>query len=576
MKKNHIVTLKDVYKKYSADQEKICAPDETVKRVKEKLKSVDIDILSYTERIDNGRIGIPVYFSVCGKDAFALTNTKKQMGKGASESQAEASAVMELIERYSFFSFDKNENNFFLQNYNDIKEKDKIGFEDIAKSVGDYDDLEIKKRIFEDIPFRWTKAFNLTKNKEVLIPFDWFFSINEFNGACAGNCVEEAIIQGLCEVAERHNCAYLLKNKIKASRIDYEKADDVHAKEMISKYKKEGIKLIISDLTLDIKIPTISVLAIDEATFPLKSEIVWTAGTCANPLKALNRSLTETAQLAGDFDTSARYVASGLFKPSNLSDAKRFINEISYIDIKSIPDLSNDNLRIEAENLISAFPCDIIAVNTTHPLLDIPAFYVIAPGTMFRERSGAGAAMFCAKHIANAMSPQKALSKLKNIDKMLPEKYYIQFYMGLLNLQLNDIDTAYKYFEKAEKLDPLEEDAASIYSYMGECLKNKGDYEKAIEVLKKGEKNDKERTDIYNFIGFCYFKLKKHEDSIKYFEKSIRLDPSSAIDYANIASNYRELKDTEKAILYYEKALDINPFLDFALDNLLKLKGSDE
>jgi len=35
-----------------------------------KAKELDLDILERTLRIDNGRLGIPVYFSVCGKDAL--------------------------------------------------------------------------------------------------------------------------------------------------------------------------------------------------------------------------------------------------------------------------------------------------------------------------------------------------------------------------------------------------------------------------------------------------------------------------------------------------------------------------
>jgi len=87
----------------------VLRPEETVRRFKEKLKEVDLDILEETVRIDNGRLDIPVYFSLCGQDALRIIGTKKQMGKGGSPHQAEASAVMELVERFSFFSFYKNQ-----------------------------------------------------------------------------------------------------------------------------------------------------------------------------------------------------------------------------------------------------------------------------------------------------------------------------------------------------------------------------------------------------------------------------------------------------------------------------------
>ena len=109
----HKIVLNDAFKRYTKDQDKILPPEETVKRFKENLKEIDLDLLEKAVRIDNNRLDIPVFFSICGRDAQAATGTKKQMGKGATPQQAEASAVMELAERFSFFSFCKNSENFF-------------------------------------------------------------------------------------------------------------------------------------------------------------------------------------------------------------------------------------------------------------------------------------------------------------------------------------------------------------------------------------------------------------------------------------------------------------------------------
>jgi ribosomal protein S12 methylthiotransferase accessory factor len=100
-----------------------------------------------------------------------------------------------------------------------------------------------------------------------------------------------------------------------------------------------------------------------------------------------------------------------------------------------------------------------------------------------------------------------------------------------------------------------------------------GDYNAALDVLKKGEAYDNERTDIYNLMGFCYFMQKQHEKAIAAFKKVIALNPSSAIDYANIASNYRDMGDTDNAIAYYQIALSIDSSIDFARSNLDKLVG---
>jgi len=58
------IKLRDAFKGYTFDQDKIITPEETVGRFKNRLKEVNLDILEETVRIDNGRLNIPIYFSV--------------------------------------------------------------------------------------------------------------------------------------------------------------------------------------------------------------------------------------------------------------------------------------------------------------------------------------------------------------------------------------------------------------------------------------------------------------------------------------------------------------------------------
>jgi ribosomal protein S12 methylthiotransferase accessory factor len=571
------VRLSDAYKRATYDQDKILTPEETVRRFGEKLKKLDLDIFKRAVRIDNGRLGIPVYFSLCGTDAVHIIGTQKQMGKGGTPQQAEASACMELAERFSFFSFAKNRDNFFTDTFANVKDR-AIPFEMIASSVhDDSDDLPISRKIFESLPLKWTRAYNLTREQETSVPFDWFFAINEFNGPSAGNCVEEALSQGICEIMERHTSSLISHNKLRVPLIRPESATDPLVVEMIQKYNKVGVKLFITDFSLDTGIATVGVLAYDPGTYPDLSEIVWTAGTTPDPQKALSRALTEVAQLSGDFDTAANYVASGLPKFGTLEEADYVINPgTDIVDITSLPDLSDDNIKVEVENLVAALAgksMDVIVIDTMHPDLRIPAFYTIVPGAHFRERAlGTSVGMFSAKHISENRSPGKAIDELLEMDRMLPGKYYVQFYLGSCHLDVNEPDAALNHFKNALKLDPNEQDIPSIYSYMGVALKDLEEYREALNVLKEGEKLDNERTDIYNLMGFCHFKLKEHEKAIENFKKVIHLDPTSAIDYANIASNYREMGEKQKAIRYYEMALTLDSSIEFARHNLEKLR----
>jgi len=482
---------------------------------------------------------------------------------------------MELAERFSFFSFCKAPENFFVEEYRNLRGP-ALPFEAIALSVhGNTDDMGKAQEVFSTLPLKWTWAYNMTRQEEVLIPFNWFFAINEYNGPSAGNCVEEALSQGICEIVERHVSSIVSREKLSVPAINMNSVTDPLVLEMIGKYKKAGVRVFVSDFSLDTGIPTVGVLAYDPSTFPDRSEIVWTAGTTPDPQKALGRALTEVAQLAGDFNTSSNYVASGLPKFGTLEEADFVIHADSERGIADLPDLSHDNIKVEVENCISALSrigLEVIVVNVTHPKLGVPAFYTIVPGAHFRERAaGISVGMFSAKLIAESGNPEWAMAELHKVDTLIPKQYYVKFFLGSCHLSMNEQSEAIRYFEEALSLDPKEEDIASIYSYMGVCLKDLGQYRKAITVLQKAEGYDNGRTDIYNLMGFCYFKLKEHERAIECFQEVLRLDPTSAIDYANIASNYRDMGDKEQAVRYFQLALELDPTIEFARDNLSRL-----
>ncbi|MFW6333800.1 MAG: YcaO-like family protein [Desulfosalsimonas sp.] len=569
--------LGDAYKNYTADQDKTVPPEKTLEDARRRFAGLGLDILKETMRIDNGRLDIPVYFSVCGSDAQALTGTSKQMGKGATPQQAEASAVMELVERFSFYSFVARPENFTEATFRELGEN-ALDFQHIAQSVhDDSEDLEAARRVFENLELKWAEGFNLTADRPVLVPFEWFFAINEFNGTSAGNCPEEALCQGICEIVERHVSDLVWENRLPVPGIDPDSADDLMVKQMLSKYRKNGIKIYVSDFTLDTGIPTVGVLAWDPQTFPEKSEIVWTAGTAPDPRKAFSRALSETAQLAGDFNSGANYVASGLPKLSSLSRAEFVTDPDRVLGIKELPDLSDANILTEIKRCIARLSetgLEVISIDTTHPGLGIPAFYTMAPGARFRERArAASVGMFCARLVAEKYEPGRAAEELEKMDRILPGKYYVKFYLGKVYLESGLCETAISQFNQALDSGPHSQDIPSIYSFLGQAYKESGKYAEALKCARAGLKYDKERTDLFNLAGFCHYMMKQHEAAIENFARAVELNPSSAIDYANLAVNYRESGDTETAVAYFRIALELDPALTVAKDNLERLTG---
>lgn len=578
------IRFKDCLKTFTIDQDKAITPEETVRRFYDKVNRLNVNILSEVKRIDNGRLDIPVYFSVCDKAAIETIGTKKQMGKGASVIQAEASACMELAERYSFFSFKGETKNFITGDYKKMQQQGYpvMDMEYLLTSVHDTKtDIATLEKLLQDIPMQWTWATNISRNQEVLVPFSWFYAINEFNGPSAGNTNEEAALQGICEIVERHVCSLVNHKKIITPAIAHDSVKDPVAKELLRKFEKNGISLYLNDFSLDTGICTVSALAIDPATFPKKSEIVYTAGTTPDAEKALIRAVTEVAQLAGDFNSNSNYVASGLPKPLSLDDVKYVTETGRNISIDQMADLSHKNIKVEVENCINALKkidMEVFMIDVTHEDLDIPAYYTIIPGAHFRERSMIqSVGLFCAKLVVELVNnPSTIELKLNQMSKLLPKAYYIEFYSGRNLFNCDQYEQAVLYFENALNLDPEKEDLPYIYSYLGNCLSKLERYDEAITVLQSGCEEDDERPDLHNLLGVCFFKKQMYEEAISCFKRAVDLNPASAMDYANLGVNYTKLEQPEEAIQFFTLALTLDPSLEFAqeyLDRLISEKN---
>lgn len=573
------LTYGDCFKSYTYDQDKVCTPEETVAKLHKKLAEVNLDILNGVQRVDTGRLDIPVYFSVCGREAYEVIRNKKQLGKGCTPAQSQASACMELIERFSFFSFRQNPANFILATYAELVEEGLplMPLKYLLQSVHDETaSEEILAELISDIPIRWAWGTNLNRGEVVLIPYSWFYAINEFNGPSAGNSYEEAILQGLCEIVERHVSAVVTREEIKAPKIDPDSITDPVAKELLHKFTRHGIQVYLNDFSLDTGIPTVSAMGMDPSTFPDSSEIVYTAGTTPEPNKALIRALTEVAQMSGDFHSDSNYEASGLPKPLSLDEVDYIVNPGQTVKLSDLPDLGDMNMKVEIDRCLAALvklDMEVFIIDVTHKDLQIPAIYTIVPGAHFRERSMCkNVGLFAAKLAHELISdPEAQIEQLNKMAAILPPSYFIEFYLGKKKAAAKEFQEAIEHFNRSLELDPEAEDIPYIYSFMGECLKDKGDYKEAIRVLRLGVEHDDERQDLHNLLGFCHYKLDEYETAITHFSRSIEIDPSQAIDFFNLGVNLRKLNRIDEAIHNFKVALAMEPYLEMARTHLDEL-----
>ncbi|NDY42496.1 tetratricopeptide repeat protein [Dissulfurirhabdus thermomarina] len=569
--------LHDSYKESGAGYDKVCTPEETLRWVRERFRRAGLPVLRDVERIDKGRLGIPVYVSLYAAEATRLTGTAKQMGKGATPAQAECSAVMELVERYSLFSF-LREGRRPLARWSEVDGR-AVSKEDLFRAL--HDPLEEPgavaraEELLDLLPLEWVTAYDPLARTAGRLPWSWFWPINEYNGSAAGNSLAEAAVQALSEVVERHVCSLVTFDRRTTPTIDPASVRGETARGLLRCFERVGVEVHLKDFSLGYGIPTVGAIAWDPATFPRRSEIVYTAGTSPDPERALIRALTEVAQLAGDFDTDGKYVESGLPLFATLDEAGYVLEAPAVVGLDALPSCASRNFREEVERAAAdllGHGLPVRVVDVTHPALGVPVTYVVAPGTHFRDRTrGVSVAYHGARVAAALPDPRAALAVLDRIEALYPESYEAAFYRGHAMERAGDYSAALRQYEKALALGPAESDRASVHCHRGLCHKELGDYARAEAELELARDLNPGLKEVHNLLGFCRYKQGRYLEAVEAFEAAVALDPASAIDYANIGTNLRMLGLAAAARRWYEMALEIDPDLDLARQGLAKL-----
>ncbi len=556
------------------------SPAETVRRVKERLAGLDTSILSETRRIDTGRLGIPVFLSVCGADARRFMPTRKQMGKGASIDQAEASALMELMERYSYWTFWDRKPEMVRCTWSEAAQRfgnRLIGLDVILQSVSETLPHEQAVQVLDLVEWWFCPATDILSGEERIVPLDWFRKLGEFNGSSAGNTDEESIFQGACELVERHVCCLIDRAGTPVPTIVTDGAEDPVLADLLRKFRDNGIVVILKDFSEGMPVPTVAAIAWDPATFPETSEIVYTAGTASSPVKAAVRALTEVAQLAGDFETGACYEASGLPKYARPEDLGWLLDG-SETTLEALPSVAHGDIYEELMALargLDAQQFRLYSIRTTHPEVEVPAHYSFVPGFRFRERDkNASLGLFIGRILSEEYDAKQAAEGLDVLERVYPDAHFLPFFKGMLALRAEAYDVAAGLFEEAEPLQP-EDDAKGLAAfYSGYCHTLREAWQDALPGLNRAVRLCPEMKEYFNFRGVTHFKLGMYAEAADDFRTLIRdLDKGSAIDLANLGLCCKFLGQREEAEEYLSAALEIDPGIEFARTHLDELRA---
>ena len=126
---------------------------------------------------------------------------------------------------------------------------------------------------------------------------------------------------------------------------------------------------------------------------------------------------------------------------------------------------------------------------------------------------------------------KEAIKNYENIIKIDPSIVFAYHNLGLVYVEIENIDLAKKNFLLAIKINPL-----FIYSYinLGILFQNEGQKEKAIECFEKIIEIDPKNISGYNNLGLVYASLGKYKKALNNYLKTLSIDRSNIIAIKSI------------------------------------------
>lgn len=258
-----------------------------------------------------------------GLDALKRSLRHASAGKGVSQIQAKTSALCEALERYS--GERKGTEVIVTASFNAMQ--DRFGADVIhPNAVMRYSDRQFAERDiwnakpskFNRVPepldnaqaIDWTPVWSLTHGRHKYLPTqllyhqspasatcDTFYCMGCSNGNASGNHLEEAILQGFCELVERDAVALWWYNRLRKPGVAVDSFNEPYLIDLIAHYQDLGRAAWALDITSDLGIPTF--VAISRQTEGPEERILFGLGCHLDARIALQRAFAEMNQMLG-------------------------------------------------------------------------------------------------------------------------------------------------------------------------------------------------------------------------------------------------------------------------------------
>jgi len=364
-------------KRFRQGTHRVRSPEDTWERLRPLLSTVGITRVADVTALDV--LGVPVYQAV----RPVSRNLAVSQGKGVTEATARVSAVMEALELWHA------EDLGFLSEVavtlGEMRGSNAIPLSDLRWASG--------IRIPRGLPLAWVRALSCTGDRHGWLPRSMLeldfrmplelkprlFDLTS-NGLASGNCLEEALVHGLCELMERHALFLVRKQLRRRVPLIVDSVEDPWLRGVVARIRAEGMKLALWDFTWETEVP---VVVADLVGSDLPH--VWRGSGChPDPSVALSRALTEAIQSRLTCISGARDDLPALAPaPAAHQVFDAFVEPAGERSFAALPDLAGSSVagdlatvveRLAARGLPSFY------VDLTRSDLGVPVAFSFVPG----------------------------------------------------------------------------------------------------------------------------------------------------------------------------------------------------
>ena len=410
------------------------SPAETLARYRHLVSPISGVVTWLTRTTDEADPWLHVYWAgsnvaLRGKELSSLRRSlrSKSAGKGSTRRQSEASALCEALERYSgAFHGDEIRCRRRLADFLGAGQEQAIHPNEVQLfsdwQLDNAEQVNARGHPYNRVPGRfdpeaeidWSPVWSLTRDRHRYLPTSMLYGMPaehrgnqdltaDSNGCAAGNTLEEAILQGFFELAERDAFAIWWYNRLSVPELDLQSFGDEYLDQARDYYRGFQRDLWVLDVTGDLGIPAF--VAVSRRTDKDAEDIIYGAGAHTDARIAALRAVCELNQclnwVQGTQKGGAGYAVDDplclwWWKNAKLSDH-------SYLapapgpacrGKSNYPAPAGDDLREEVARcraLVEARGMEFLVLDQTRPDIGMPVVRVIVPGLRhFWERFAPG------------------------------------------------------------------------------------------------------------------------------------------------------------------------------------------